>query len=278
MAGGAAVAGEVAYYSGLGRRALHWLGLVSSPDHHVAQSGAQEVAGGLASRFMKGPVGWTLSTPAHGRAPQALLICLHGKDEDHRYAFDTLQMPDIAASVGLPLAVAAVDGGHDSYWHRRADGTDSMAMLLQEFLPLVKDKVGDLPRAVMGWSMGGYGALLAAERAPTLFKAVAPASPALWLTSGQSAPGAFDNPEDFQANNIFSRLSALRPLTVAAACGSDDPFYTATKRLASQLSAPHQVFYGRGFHDASYWRSVAPRQLLAIAPALNLSVRGQALT
>ncbi|MEP7025935.1 MAG: alpha/beta hydrolase-fold protein, partial [Actinomycetota bacterium] len=135
---------------------------------------------------------WTISVPAKSQRPLAIVYCLHGKGSDHRMAFEQVPLPHIAARLELPLVVAAVDGGPDSYWHRRADGSDAMAMLLKEFVPLVRDRVGPLPQALLGWSMGGYGALLAAERAPGRFKAVTPASPALWLTPGATAPGAFD--------------------------------------------------------------------------------------
>src|SRR5207248_2870938 len=71
---------------------------------------------------------------------------------------------DGTAEVGAPLVIAAVDGGHSSYWHRRADGSDALRMLLEEFVPLAEQGRSGLPKALLGWSMGGYGALLAAER------------------------------------------------------------------------------------------------------------------
>ena len=43
-------------------------------------------------------------------------------------------------------------------------------MLLDEFIPMVESRVGPQPAAVLGWSMGGYGALLAAETAPHRFR------------------------------------------------------------------------------------------------------------
>ncbi len=45
----------------------------------------------------------------------------------------------LAAGVraGLPpLAIASVDGG-TTYWHRRQDGEDAGAMVLEEFVPLL---------------------------------------------------------------------------------------------------------------------------------------------
>ncbi len=139
-------------------------------------------------------------------------------------AFNQIQVPDAAALVGLRVIVAAVDGGPDSYWHKRVDGADALSMLLDEFVPLVRAQVGDLPQALMGWSMGGYGGLLAAERGRTSFAGVAPASPALWLTPGETAPGAFDSPYDFYQNDVFAGIERLRGMSVAVACGTADPF------------------------------------------------------
>jgi len=134
---------------------------------------------------------------------------------------------------------------------------------------MVRRMVGDLPAALMGWSMGGYGALLAAERGRRQFVTVAPASPAVWLTPGTTAPGAFDGPADFYANDVFTDLRVLRGMGVAVACGTGDPFYATTRDLVAHMHYPHRSFFGPGFHDAEYWASVAPQQLRAIAPSFT---------
>jgi pimeloyl-ACP methyl ester carboxylesterase len=222
---------------------------------------------------MNGPVNWTVSHPAGSQSLQGIIFCLHGKGTNNgtnnRFAFDSVHVRDAAAYVGLRLAVASMDAGADSYWHPRQDGRNPLAMLLEEFVPMVRSMVGDIPKALMGWSMGGYGALLAAERARNEFVAVAPASPAIWLTPGATAPGAFDSPADFYANNVFDDLAVLSGMAVAVACGMSDPFYATTRTLVARMSYPHTDFFGPGFHDASYWASVAPEQLRAIAPALE---------
>ena len=68
--------------------------------------------------------------------------------------------------------LVAVRGG-DTYWHPRASGEDALAMLLDEFIPYCRRELrlgGAAGEAVMGWSMGGYGALLAAESRPRGFQ------------------------------------------------------------------------------------------------------------
>lgn len=216
-------------------------------------------------------LGWTISRPASGRQPRAIVYCMHAKGGNHRMAFDSIGVPQAAASIGFDVAVAAVDGGPDSYWHKRSNGTDALAMFLHEFVPLVRDRVGELPQALMGWSMGGYGALLAAERARRQFVAVSPASPALWLTPGATAPGAFDSPADFYANDVFTGIGNLTKMTVAVWCGTSDPFYLATRHLVSLMRFPHQAHFGPGSHDPGYWRKVAVPQLRAIASASGIA-------
>ena len=248
---------------------LHHLGLSSSPDDRVAIYGATEHSGALTSSYMRNPVGWTLSHPGGTKPPTGIIFCLHGRGTDHRFAFDTIHLHDVAASVGMRVAVAAVDGTDHSYWHRRRDGTDALSMLLEEFVPMIRHMVGPLPQAVMGWSMGGYGALLAAERDRNAFVAVAPTSPALWLRPGDTAPGAFDSSADFYANNVFDYVERLAGMTIAVACGTGDPFYGATRHLVAQMDYPHTALFGAGYHDSAYWRSVAPAQLRALLPNLT---------
>lgn len=155
--------------------------------------------------------------------------------------------------------------------HPRADGTDALTMVLDEFLPAIDAALGaSLPRAILGWSMGGYGALLAAERAPAMFTAVAAASPALWLRSDEYSPGAFDGPEDFEAFNVFAGSASLRGLAVRIDCGTSDGFVHAARQFAEQLPAPNLGRFTAGYHDAPYWRSIAPAQLATIADSFGL--------
>jgi enterochelin esterase-like enzyme len=250
----------------------------AKPASHREGSPAREITGTLDSHFTKASMGWTIAIPetTGKRKPLGIVYCLHGYHNDHRMAFDQIHVPEVAAAIGLPVVVAAVDGGQDSYWHRRENGTDALAMLLKEFIPLVRDRVGALPQAIMGWSMGGYGALLAAERTAgkKSFLAVAPASPALWLAPGDTAPGAFDSPADFYANDVFTKVNRLRTMKVAVFCGTSDPFYESTRHLVGLLAFPHEARFAPGGHDDGYWRSVAPAQLHAIGQRLT-SIKDQ---
>jgi pimeloyl-ACP methyl ester carboxylesterase len=70
----------------------------------------------------------------------------------------------------------AVDGG-ESYRHPRRGGEDRMRMLLEEVVLPARANYDRI--VIMGWSMGAYGAVLAAQRHPELFSAVCADSVAL---------------------------------------------------------------------------------------------------
>lgn len=235
------------------------LGLALSPDHHVPAGNEHVVSGSFASTHVHRSVGWSLALP--DATPIGIIYCLHGKGEDHTTAFTELGIPDVVAAAAAPLAVAACDGGGDSYWHPRADGTDAMAMVLDEFIPLMEHQPGllgrQLGRALLGWSMGGYGALLLAEQRPDLFAAVAAGSVALWTSPGATAPGVFDDAADYHRWDVFASVSRLAGLTVRIDTGTEDPFLAADRAFAALLPSPHMGGFTYGFHDAAYWRSIA---------------------
>jgi hypothetical protein len=249
---------------------------VDGPDLSLPGSGARIVTGTFESRFMQRDVGWAYSLPAKVK-PRAIVLSLYGKGADQFAAFDNLHLPDAAALVGAPLVIASADGGRDNYWHKRANGTDARAMLVEEFVPLLTRELGALAFALHGYSMGGYGALLAAERGAnaagaSFFKGVAASSPALWTEPGATAPGAFDGAGDFYANDVFTGVAALRSLRVRLDCGTLDPFYQATHQLSGLMTWPHvAVFRPWATHTSGFWRSVAPAQMHFLADACGVS-------
>ncbi len=175
-----------------------------------------------------------------------------------------------AVQAGLPpFAVVAVDGG-GSYFHRRASGEDSGAMVLDELIPMLGGQGLDTSRVgFLGWSMGGYGALLLGARlGPARTAAICAVSPALWLSSGATAPGAFDGADDFAANSVFG-LPALASIPIRIDCGDSDPFYAATKQFIAQLPNPPAGGFSPGGHDAAFWSSQLPAELTWMAPLLT---------
>lgn len=233
----------------------------------VRGSGSDVVQGSFRSTALGGvDTGWAVLYPpgASSQARLPVVIALHGKGGNHR---DVMDMVDLGAlsdsgTLATPIAIASVDCG-GSYFHQRADGTDAGAMVTDELLPMLGERGLDTGRlALIGWSMGGYGALLLA--ATTLrgrVRAVTTMSAALWERPGQSALGAFDSAEDWREHDVFALRPVLAAIPLRVDCGQSDPFVSANKAFVNGFATPPQSSFGPDSHTDAYWRAVAPEQL-----------------
>jgi S-formylglutathione hydrolase FrmB len=230
------------------------------------------VTGSFVSAARGGVVtNWAIARPPGQTAPLRPVIALHGKGASAAevMAGGVEQGVARAVAAGLPaFAVVAVDGG-GSYWHKRASGEDSGAMVLGELIPMLGEQNIDTSRvAFLGWSMGGYGALLLGARLGSArTAAICAVSPALWTSPGAAAPYAFDGPEDYAANSVWG-LPELASIPIRIDCGSSDPFYSATQQFIAQLANPPAGGFSPGGHDAGFWSSQLPAELTWLAPLL----------
>jgi len=279
-AGAAAVgAGAVwADHSGEAARVWHhFAGGCAGPDGPVPTAPEDApVTGRFRSRHVPDDdVGFMVWQPgglsAFGGLP--VVVVLPGRGSTARTAFDELHLHAFLAAElarhGATAGLAAVDGG-ESYWHARTDGEDRMAMLETEFLPLLEREfgLGGAGRVIAGWSMGGYGALLAAERDPGGWSGVAVASPAVWPTFADVWVGdAFDGQADYARHDVFAGASRLGGMPVWVGCGRSDPFYPNARRLAAAVPGA-RAHWADGGHDQCLWRLVAPQETAFVVSAL----------
>lgn len=224
-------------------------------------------SGSFTSRARKGlEVGWTIAAP-RSDDPLPIVVALHGYGDDHadffgsHLGYDRFLAAHVAAG-GTPFAIAAVDGGN-RYWHRRADGDDPAAMVVDEFLPLLARRGFDTARlGLTGYSMGGYGALhLAGGLGAEHVRAVSAISPALWRSAGETARGAFDDAADFAANTVLGRQASLDGVAVRVDCGTGDGFEPAVQTYVDGFATAPAGGFEAGGHTSAYWRRLAPDQL-----------------
>lgn len=217
-------------------------------------------------------VRWGLATPP-GIAPSGLstIIVLHGRGDNARTAFDGMGLQHFLADHvrrgGHPVALVSVDGGQ-AYWHPRADGDDPLGMISDELVPLLRARGLAVARiGVLGWSMGGYGALLMARQSHrgalgSLTVAVAAAgSPAMFPSFAASAAGAFDGVQDYRKWGQLATAPDVGTVALTVSCGSSDPFADQTRTYRAAVEPTPAGGITEGFHEFGYWRSLVPTQL-----------------
>src|SRR5690625_3945807 len=134
---------------------------------------------------------WIIARPPGQTAPLRPVIALHCKDGDAAWVMDLgveEELAKLTASGRPAFAVVAVDGGN-TYWRPHASGEDSGAMVLGELIPMLADKGIDTSRVgFMGWSMGGYGAMLLGTRlGPARTAGICAISPAIYMKIGRAS-------------------------------------------------------------------------------------------
>jgi pimeloyl-ACP methyl ester carboxylesterase len=169
-----------------------------------------------------------------------------------------------------PMAMVTVDGG-GGYWNPHP-GDNPMAMVIDELIPMCQQRgLGQRHIGTMGISMGGYGAVLLAEKYPHLIAAVAAISPAIWTSYSEARgvnPGAYASAADFAADDAVTHASALRGIPVRVASGDDDPFHPGVVALAHALPHGAIVEFSPGCHAGPFFVAQEPPSLAFLAQHL----------
>ena len=238
------------------------------------------VRGAFRSAHRRTTVRYRIAYPPGVAAGSPLPLCLvlHGYGGDERVLGAEIALPGYLADVvadGVPaFALAAADGG-PRYWHPRADGDDPLGMLTDEFLPLLAGRglrTGAGQRiGLLGYSMGGYGALLFAELNAARVAACAVGGPAIWRSyadARQESASTFDSAADWSRYDVLARGAALTGVPVRVDYGVHDPYAGSMPALKEALPDA-QVRAAPGCHDATFWRSMAPEALTFIGRSFS---------
>jgi len=208
-----------------------------------------------------------------GDGPLPLLVFLHGRGNDESsYVHDPLLDAVKALGERAPV-IAFPDGGDDQYWHDRDSG-EWGRYVVDEVIPAVERAVGTDPGkvAIGGISMGGFGAYDLARLYPDRFCAVGGHSPALWRTAGETAPGAFDDAEDFAGHDVVASAADFTEIPVWLDAGDEDPFQPGDRAFVGALEQAGADVTARtwpGGHDGEYWDRHWPDYLRFYARALE---------
>ena len=236
-------------------------------------------SGWFRSRARHRSVGYTVALPP-GHAPGdelALVVMLHGFGANHENAISGMDPAQALALIvdGMPLApmgLVTVDGG-PGYWHPHRDD-DPMGMVVDELVPMLRARgLGRPPHRIgtMGISMGGYGALLLAELFPSMFRAVAAISPAVWTTYDEASAangGAYDSPGQFARFDAVTHTAALSTTRVRVASGDADPFHPGVVALAAGLPKGAIVDFAPGCHTGAFFAAQVPPSMAFLSQAL----------
>jgi hypothetical protein len=211
-------------------------------------------------------VGYTIAYPP-GHKPGdrlPLVVSLHGEARDHTTGVAGIGGLTPAKALALrvdgaslkPMAMVTVDGG-GGYWNPHP-GDDPMGMVVDELIPLCRRLgLGRSPQkvGVIGNSMGGYGAILFAEKFPHIFRAAAAISPAVWTSYAQASAvnaGAYASAASFAAADVVTHARALAGTPVRVASGDDDPFQPGVVALAKVLPPGAIVELSAGCHSGDF--------------------------
>lgn len=249
---------------------------VDGPDLTPYARPGPQLSGTFYSAARRRGVGYTIAyPPGHGPGDGLpLVVMLHGYGSDHTTALAGMSPAQaVALRVGgaplPPMALVTVDGG-EGYWNPHP-GDNPLGMLTGELIPLCQRRgLGGPPHriGVMGISMGGYGAVLLAEKRPDLVAAAAAISPAIWTSYDRARAanaGAYASAADFAADNAVTHAAALARVPVRVAAGHADPFYPGVQALARVLPEGAVVDFANGCHDSSFFTAQEPPSLAFLA-------------
>ena len=151
--------------------------------------------------------------------------------------------------------------------------------MLEELIPALVDRFEIEPEriAIGGISMGGFGAYRhrpPAARSCSARSAATP--PPSGRTPRDTAPGAFDDDDDFDRHDVIAAVGPpadpLAGKRVWLDVGDEDPFDDATRlsgRRSTRAAPRSRLHVGDGGHESSYWNSNWSRYMQFYARALK---------
>ncbi len=208
---------------------------------------------------------------------------------------------DVNASESIPM-IYVMPQGFNSYWVNQYDGNFAyMDMLVNEMVPeidLLYHTIKDPQhRAVMGYSMGGYGALILTAKNPSVFKTGVVLSMSYrtdqqymnesqsgwdiqWgsIFGGIGSKGAARLTDYYKANNPFYFFTNPNDISLQGQnyffdCGDDEENLSqpndSLHDMLRNLNIKHEYRVRNGAHTWDYWNGALPEALRFISFAVQ---------
>jgi len=212
----------------------------------------------------------------HSATKRPLLIFLHGAGGSNESFLANEAVLAGMTRLGRKAPVIAFPDGEESWWHKRASG-DWGRYVVREVIPAVSRRFDADPRrvAIGGISMGGFGAYHLGLVYRDRFCAVGGHSAGLWPQGGEEFPGAFDNQDDYERNDVLAKVNAdpdaYGDTPIWNDYGDADWFVPGNAAFVAALrrgNADLTAHVWPGGHDGTYWDAHWPEYLRFYATAL----------
>lgn len=229
--------------------------------------------------------------------PVVYLLHGFGDDQNAWNQYGLIQYyADLNVSENGPM-IFVMPQGFNSYWVNRYDGSlPFMNYFITELVPQIdsiyRTKKDKTQRAVMGYSMGGYGALILPAKNPDIFSISVPLSMSFrtdeqymaepqsvfdnqWglIFGGLRATGTARLTDYYKEYSPFyffdkSDLSSFAGLKIFMDCGDDEESLSVTNGalhiLMHTRNMPHEYRVRNGGHSWDYWHKCLPEALAFI--------------
>ena len=264
-----------------------------------AQSGSVETVQ-FQSKLVNAALSYNVILPPDYRTSRAtrypVLYLLHGFGGHYSDWVTHTNVADYAAQ--YRMIVVMPEGNNGWYTDSTSAGTDKYeSYMLKELIPDVQKRYRTIEarygRAVVGLSMGGYGALKFGLKSPDTFVFVGSISGALaapaWTEDDlknlkairDSVFGVFGpvGSETRKANDIYEMTRGLSAARVAALpyiyldCGTEDFLVSPNQQFAALLrekKIPHEYRELPGDHNWAYWDQQVQEVLKIAAQKMRL--------
>ncbi len=258
------------------------------------------------SKIFKRPIAYAVLLPLdydslNNSYPVVYLLHGYGDDEQAWYQGGNITYYVDHAEETVPMIYVMPEAFNTYYVNKYNGNYPYMDMFITELVPEIDSLFRTIPqpeqRAVMGYSMGGYGAMILPAKNPDIFKTGAVLSMSFrtdpqymkepqgvfdsqwgYVFGGIGAVGTERLTDYFIAHSPFhffptQTSPSLNGLNYFISCGDDEETLSVTSDtlhdVLRNLNYPHAYRMKNGGHSWSYWHKELPEALKYISYAIQ---------